>query len=460
MNDELMKKRLAKGENAMTVFIANWSDHKAIAEAISALHNGKGGTVFCGIDDQGRPVESAEPIVDEIEIDLRELITPSALFSVSDARVDGEEILVIDVTPGKTVPYVVDGRVWVRKGKRTEIASGTDVSHLVLERHKRTERWERETSIGMSEADLDVEEIHEFRREVRGHRKTEFDAKASDEEVLSKLGLLAPYGYTHAGDLLFAKDPAERHPQCRVQLVRFAADKLSDRYEDNRWYSGPLVSVFHKVLAAMEAANATESRFVKAGSKREDRSRYETAALREGLVNALAHRDYEPFSGGLRVSIYPSRIEIWNTGHFPKGLNPGNLNKEPVSTPTNPDITYAFYLRGYMERLGRGTQKIVQAAQELNAPVPEWRDEDGGVTLTIFAAGSAGDLDDRLNERQRAFLAAVPEGDTITAPEYQAAFAPDLSVKSATRDLRKLEKLGWLKRQGKARATEYLRIAP
>ncbi len=48
-------------------------------------------------------------------------------------------------------------------------------------------------------------------------------------------------------------------------------------------------------------------------------------AIREGLVNAFAHRDYSDFSGGIVVHIYPGRLEISNTGRFPEGVTPEKL---------------------------------------------------------------------------------------------------------------------------------------
>src|SRR6185436_19983520 len=97
-------------------------------------------------------------------------------------------------------------------------------------------------------------------------------------------------------------------------------------------------------------------------------------------VNAFVHRDYSSYSGGLKVSIFRSRIEIWNSGRLPKGLSASSLGRRQESIQINPDFAQVFYIRKFMEQVGRGTELIAQASKALGAPPPVWRDEPTGVT--------------------------------------------------------------------------------
>lgn len=112
-------------------------------------------------------------------------------------------------------------------------------------------------------------------------------------------------------------------------------------------------------------------------------------AIREGIVNAFAHRDYSSFSGGIKVEISPVRLQIWNSGSLPDGVDADKLQQGHISVLRNPDIAHALYLQGYMEKLGRGSVLIRQACEDNGLAPPVWYSEgSSGVTLTFFTPGS------------------------------------------------------------------------
>jgi ATP-dependent DNA helicase RecG len=63
----------------------------------------------------------------------------------------------------------------------------------------------------------------------------------------------------------------------------------------------------------------------------------------------------------LVVIIYPNKLEITNTGASP--YKQSELKKNHLSMPFNPDIAHMAFLRGYMEKIGRGTLKIIDACK-------------------------------------------------------------------------------------------------
>lgn len=108
-------------------------------------------------------------------------------------------------------------------------------------------------------------------------------------------------------------------------------------------------------------------------------------AIREGIVNAFAHRDYSSFSGGIKVEISPVRLQIWNSGSLPDGVDADKLQQGHISVLRNPDIAHALYLQGYIEKLGRGSVLIRQACEENGLAPPVWYSEgNSGVTLTFL----------------------------------------------------------------------------
>ena len=151
-------------------------------------------------------------------------------------------------------------------------------------------------------------------------------------------------------------------------------------------YEGPLVTVLEDVFSFIQRNTPTVSQFNKDSLFREDKSLYPWEAIREGLVNAFVHRDYSSFSGGIFVNVYTNRIEIKNSGRLPEGITPENLlDKGHISVLRNPDIAHVLYLQGLMEKLGRGSLLIKKACSDNGSLPPKWKDDDFGVTLSIYS---------------------------------------------------------------------------
>jgi ATP-dependent DNA helicase RecG len=175
----------------------------------------------------------------------------------------------------------------------------------------------------------------------------------------------------------------------------------------------PLVSVLEQVFTFIQRNTPSRSRFLPGQLAREEQSGYPPEAIREGLVNAFAHRDYADFRGGIAVHVYPDRLEIWNSGSLPDGMSPDDLVKGHVSVLRNPDIAHVLYLRGMMEKLGRGCVMIRKACEKQGLRLPEWLSGATGVTLTFFAM----EVTTEVTTEVRAVLSALT--GTMTRQELQ-----------------------------------------
>jgi ATP-dependent DNA helicase RecG len=319
------------------------------------------------------------------------------------------------------------------------------------------ERWERRLSPSMTAEDLDIDEIRATVREAEESGRFSFTKPTDDLLVLNDLSVLVPPGFTNGGDALFSQAPMRRHPQCRAQLLVFAGEKSDSEYLDNRTFKGPLVRTCREIVAAIESTNSIRSVFHAGAVQRSDQPAYDPDAIREGVVNAFVHRDYEAYSGGLKVSVYRDRIEIWNSGALPEGLKPSDLKRDHPSILVNPFIAQVFYLRGFMERVGRGTELIAKASKRLGATAPHWRDTGTGVTLTIYSSHREQEPQRPLNDRQRAFLDAIAVGDTLSLRDYVSRFAGTITDRHARRDLDELVKAGYVEVVGAGPSTAYRR---
>ncbi|MDX9945347.1 MAG: putative DNA binding domain-containing protein [Azonexus sp.] len=459
MIPDLIKKQIRQGEGSGTEFKTDIRNLETIARTVCAFLNTQGGTVFCGVDDKGRVVgiEDATSHTQSIHAFLIGSITPKALFTVNIDEEDEKFIVSIDVPEGKDRPYVFAGSVYVREGASTRMADSERLRDMLQSKSVSPERWERRPSMAMEEGDLDHDEVVRTTKQAKESGRFAFDETSDDIDVLKALAVYSSKGFTQAADVLFAKNPALRHPQTRVRVTRFTSDKGADAYVDDRLLQGPLVKVFEQAFDVLSQHVRWESRFRSGEVRRTDRPEYPFEALREGLVNAFAHRDYSGFSGGVTVGIYLNRIEIWNSGHFPDGLQPADLKRNHPSLPTNPDIAHVFYLRGLMERIGRGGQLIINACRDHGLPAPKWADRPTGVTLTIYGRDGEGVEPFVANPRQHALLAELEAGNRLRPSEYHQRFAKNVSDRQARRDLVELEEAGLLRRIGKGASTLYQR---
>lgn len=462
MSKSDLQARLKGGENAKTEFLRDAKVPERVAKHVCAFLNSEsGGMIICGIDGQGEPVgiNSASATAKELQLQLAKLVTPPALFSANLEVFDDKELIVVDVPSGPDRPYVVNGGVWLRKGAGTALADAQSLREIFALQAEEPERWERRLSVSMLHEDISLDEIIHLRDEARRSGRFDFSGEEKPESILDRLAMRRPGGFTQAADVLFASNPSLRHPQVRVQFIAYRSDEVGDDYDDFRTLEGPLLRTAEDVTDILIRMNPIAAQFRPDEIERLDAPRYARYALREGVVNALVHRDYASYSGGVKVSVYPSRIEIWNTGRLPDGLRPEDLPRTHPSILINPDIAHAFFLRSFMDKVGRGGQRLAEECKQIGARPPEWIQVHGGVQLTLFAAlGKEQARRELLNDRQRAFIETIAAGENLTVADYQARFAQDVSARQARRDLGELETYRFVRREGSGRSTVYRRV--
>ena len=104
-------------------------------------------------------------------------------------------------------------------------------------------------------------------------------------------------------------------------------------------------------------------------------------ALREALLNALCHKQYQ--SGvPIQISVYDDKMYIANCGCLPENWTLENLMHKHASSPYNPNIAHVFYLAGFIESWGRGIEKICSACQKDGVPQPVYTINPGDITVS------------------------------------------------------------------------------
>ena len=185
---------------------------------------------------------------------------------------------------------------------------------------------------------------------------------------------------------------------------------------------------------------------------------YPRDAVREAILNALAHKDYS-VGTPVQISVYDDKLMIWNYGQLPENWTAENLVEKHSSIPYNPDIANTFFRAGYIEAWGRGTIKIVEQCKEHGLPKPIFK-INGKDFWIIFRK----DIYNRdfleklnLNERQVKAILFVKSNSKISNKDYQEICK--VSKGTATKELRELiEKFDILERKGNVGAGTFYRI--
>jgi ATP-dependent DNA helicase RecG len=114
------------------------------------------------------------------------------------------------------------------------------------------------------------------------------------------------------------------------------------------------------------------------------------AACREGLANALIHRDYARL-GAVYVQLHDERIEIMNPGGFPEGVRLDNLLVTPPR-PRNPLLADAMKRAGVVERTGRGIDAVFASQLRSGRPAPSYQRSDA-LSVSLVLPGGEANLD-------------------------------------------------------------------
>lgn len=153
--------------------------------------------------------------------------------------------------------------------------------------------------------------------------------------------------------------------------------------------------------------------------QREEKYEYPPDAIREAIINAVVHRDYESPSK-VQVRVFDDYIEIWNPGRLPEGWTVDKLKRKHESVPRNPLLFKQLFWVKYVEDVGGGTLDMIEKCKGWGIPEPEF--EDTGTSLIAIFRRSAitEELMESLglNERQKKAVAYLKEHKKITSKEY------------------------------------------
>ena len=295
---------------------------------------------------------------------------------------EGNQLIVMRFKPWRygEEPYVYHGCPYYKPESITKIMPKEMYEERLKAANPLKFEWDIKPAFEVEINDLDEDRIRgAVRSGVRGNRLHASADSDAIENLLQKLNLLTKDGTpTNAAAMLFAKQP--RYPQFLLRMCRFRGT-TKDVFVDPKEVYGNFFDILDAAIEFCFKHLFLTGEIV--GLQRVETLEIPYEALREALINALCHRDYEQPYASTSLAIYDDRVEIINPGKFPIELTPETILLPHSSYPHNPLIAQVLYLTTYLEKWGSGVERIVDLCKKANVPTPIYTVGKNEVILTF-----------------------------------------------------------------------------
>lgn len=457
-----IKELLTKEEGEFLAFAPESTKVDVLAETMAALANGAGGHLIIGVAKSGKLkglTESEAAIDRAIEAALS--CDPPLLIPFPKAvQIDQKTVVAVEVPAGLPYVFRAGPSYPIRAGAENTTLSTRQLRRLMLARGQTN--FDRTVVAGTGPDDLDWQKAEQYVVNTAGLMADSIEDALLKRACLvrDEEGLLQP---TQAGLLLFGREPGRFMPAAEIIVVRYAGLQMSDEFvrED---IGGPLPDQIRRAEAFV-VGNLERSHQIE-GLARRERLAFPLNAVRELIVNAVAHRDYSIDGDTIRLFIFADRLECYSPGRLPGHITVDNILEERFSR--NPAIVQVLADLGFIERLGYGIDRIVRQMVEEGLPPPQFEETTAGFKVTLLRQprqwqpyhGAADQtirewLEQGLTERQIKAMNFVMENGRITNSDY-STLCPDVSSETLRRDLANLVERDLLLRIGEKRATYYI----
>ncbi len=364
-------------------------DTDKFGEAICAFANDlpnhrQPGYLLVGVDDNGKV--SGLTVTDALLRNLANLhanvnLEPHPAMTVQKYTLPGGDVAVVEVMPSDLPPVRYKGRVWIRVGPSRRGANREDERLLIEKRTALPRTFDARPCRGGTIDDLvlDLFLVGYLPAAVSRDVIEENDRDVREQMASLRCYDLAADCPTHAGVLLFARQPLQWIPGAWIQFVRWEGTTMMDAVLSDKRFSGDLLSVLREVQAFISLQ--TQARPVAESVLRErTQVDYPAVAIRELLLNAIMHRSYES-NAPVRFYWYDDRIEIQSPGGLYGLASPENF---PAKTDyRNPVVAEAMATLGYVNAFGRGVIRAQEALRRNGNPAAEFTFEPADVLVTI-----------------------------------------------------------------------------
>lgn len=353
-----LRARIQKWEDLHTEFKLQAIHSDDLSAEIVGFANLEGGQLIVGVsnDRQIVGVTDADKFCQYVEnVALNNCVPPVsvALETIVD---EAWIVVVVNIPKGEQRPYRTNrGVYYIRTASGRRQATREEL--LRLFQASESMFYDETPLVRLGLKDLDLGALEQF---LARTGQAETLSGIAPERLLRSWRLISGDHPTLAGMVLFGRDPQQHLPFVQINAARIPGTDVANEPSDRKDLTGRLLDVLDQAMRFLYVHLPIPHRI--RGLEPEPQPELPDAALREALVNAVAHRDYT-VQGPVRLFVFDDRVEF----HTP-GKAPNTVDEEAMRMGThvvrNPHIYARLSDAGLVTRASTGVPRIVKLVKE------------------------------------------------------------------------------------------------
>ena len=396
-------------------------------KTVSAFSNYDGGTIYFGIDDEGKikGLPDVKQACLDIENKINDSISPQPNYMLEIQN--NNRTIKLTVQSGLQKPYLYKSKAYKRNDTATIEVDTLELSRLILE--GKNIRFEE---LPCEDQDLSFEILQHKLKEC-------IQIETFNQDTLKTLNLYSNgNGYNNAAGLL-----ADRNHFPGIDIVKFG-ENISVIQKRATFENISILEAYEKAIDMYRDYYQYE---VIQGADRKKMEKIPEAAFREAIANALIHRVWD-VEAQIRVLMFDDKIEIISPGGLPAGITEEEYLSGKLSILRNRNLANVFYRLGFVEIFGTGITRIKQL-YEGKLILPEFVVSENTITIVLPILENALNL----TEDERVIYKILSK--TMPKPISEIEPYVPFGKSKVTKILKEMVKKGVVIVEGKGRGTKY-----
>lgn len=328
-----------------------------LPKELVAFANASGWRILIGVDDSGQisGVNLSNSEISKIEDMARSCDPP---VTVAIEKLTEKEILVVHVPEGANRPHRCNKGFFLRNGTSSQKMNTDNITAFIQAEGKI--RFDQRVRL-----DLDWQQVLDSGRFNHFLELANISQRSNTENLLLNLGAGdvqdERFYLNQTGVLFFSKEPTYRLFHASVVCALFKGTgkvTILDRKE----FTGSIIENIEDVMLYLRKHLQLRWEITDESTRRKEVLELPEIALREAIVNAVCHRDYLEEGAQVTVEIFDDRVDIYNPGGLPKGLDAEEFGTRSICR--NPLIANLLLRCHYIEKLGTGIERIRSSLRE------------------------------------------------------------------------------------------------
>jgi len=405
---------------------------KSYLKTVCAFANERNGKIIFGIADGGDiiGIEDDTQIRHQIENAIYDGLKPTPEFKLDVNEIDGKKVVTLTVFRGSAIPYLYQGKAYMR----------VDTSTFVADAFRMRKWFEENSNINFEESLVDGTDGFGFDSLKKAFEEITGMTNFTDGALIT-LGLMRNGKYTQAGRF-FSDDNSFSFG---IDVVKFGRDS-SEFIKRKRLTNQSLLKQFNEVMDFFD--NYYHDYEVIENGERKSRIKLPRNAFREALANAVVHRNYQ-INANIQIEFWDDRVKITSPGGLTSDISEKQYLSGGISVPRNAVIANIFFRLKIIETFGTGIGRIKKEYLSFGQ-VPKFKVTPN--TIEVILPVINYDQKNRLDNREEIITQLLKKGP---ASRSQIQKALELSPSTVKNLLSNLISQNKIERFGKGTATKY-----